>query len=373
MTAAPAFRAAHAKGPWTRAAQDCVDQLGPAREGASLGFVYVTDVLADELAGILAFFRKTTRIEHWVGTIGMGICATGTAYFDEPAIAVMAAALPRGSFRVFPTIAAGAGAFRRDNGEWIERARPGFGVVHCDPRNPRTPALVTEVADSASAFLVGGLTSSRGALDQVAGEVTRGGLSGVLFAGEVDVATGLSQGCTPIGPAHTITEGFDNVLVSLDDRPALEVLESDVCEALAGDLPQDMVRIEAALPVPGSDTGDYLVRTLVGTDAESGLVVIGEQITTGDKVMFCRRGREDAEADMGRMLADLHRRIPGPPKGGVYIACVGRGPNIFDHAARELHMIRAEFGDVPVVGFFANGEISHNRLYGYTGVLALFL
>jgi small ligand-binding sensory domain FIST len=25
------------------------------------------------------------------------------------------------------------------------------------------------------------------------------------------------------------------------------------------------------------------------------------------------------------------------------------------------------------VGFFCNGEISHNRLYGYTGVLTLFL
>ena len=29
-------------------------------------------------------------------------------------------------------------------------------------------------------------------------------------------------------------------------------------------------------------------------------------------------------------------------------------------------------GDVPLAGFYANGEISHNRLYGYTGVLTLF-
>jgi len=29
--------------------------------------------------------------------------------------------------------------------------------------------------------------------------------------------------------------------------------------------------------------------------------------------------------------------------------------------------------DVPLVGFFGQGEISNNRLYGYTGVLALFL
>ena len=29
-------------------------------------------------------------------------------------------------------------------------------------------------------------------------------------------------------------------------------------------------------------------------------------------------------------------------------------------------------GEVPLVGFFCNGEISHDRLYGYTGVLTLF-
>jgi small ligand-binding sensory domain FIST len=36
-------------------------------------------------------------------------------------------------------------------------------------------------------------------------------------------------------------------------------------------------------------------------------------------------------------------------------------------------MIQDVFGDIPLVGFFCNGEISHNRLYGYTGVLTLFI
>ena len=36
-------------------------------------------------------------------------------------------------------------------------------------------------------------------------------------------------------------------------------------------------------------------------------------------------------------------------------------------------MIRERLGDIPLAGFFAGGEISHDRLYGYTGVLTLFL
>jgi small ligand-binding sensory domain FIST len=74
------------------------------------------------------------------------------------------------------------------------------------------------------------------------------------------------------------------------------------------------------------------------------------------------------------MLSDLARRTGGAAiKGGVYCTCVARGPNLFGENAEELGAIRDVLGDFPLVGFFANGEICHNRLYGYTGVLALFL
>ena len=32
-----------------------------------------------------------------------------------------------------------------------------------------------------------------------------------------------------------------------------------------------------------------------------------------------------------------------------------------------------KLGDIPIAGFFGNGEIAHHRLYGYTGVLTVFL
>ena len=45
---------------------------------------------------------------------------------------------------------------------------------------------------------------------------------------------------------------------------------------------------------------------------------------------------------------------------------------MFGPDSEELKQIAGELGEFPLVGFYANGEISHNRLYGYTGVLALF-
>jgi small ligand-binding sensory domain FIST len=38
----------------------------------------------------------------------------------------------------------------------------------------------------------------------------------------------------------------------------------------------------------------------------------------------------------------------------------------------ELQIVRRALGDVPLVGFFAGGEIAHQALHGYTGVLTVF-
>ena len=75
---------------------------------------------------------------------------------------------------------------------------------------------------------------------------------------------------------------------------------------------------------------------------------------------------------MSRMLGQLARRLPGPTKAGIYVSCVARGVSLFDEPGVEGALIRETFGDIPLVGFFANGEISRDRLYGHTGVLTLF-
>jgi small ligand-binding sensory domain FIST len=84
-------------------------------------------------------------------------------------------------------------------------------------------------------------------------------------------------------------------------------------------------------------------------------------------------GGGSAVEDMERMLASIQSGLTGTPRGGVYYSSLGRGESLFGPGSEELRMISRALGDIPLVGFFANGEISHNRLYGYTGVLTLFL
>ena len=210
---------------------------------------------------------------------------------------------------------------------------------------------------------MGGLSSSRAVPAQIAGGVTEGGVSGVLLSETVAVATALSQSCMPIGPGHEITDCQGNVIIELDGRPALDVFKQEIGEELAGELRRVGGLIFAALPVSGSDTGDYLVRNIMGFDVERGLIGIGELVERGTLVQFCRRDADAAEQDLGRMVDSVKRRAGAEPRGALYFTCLARGPNMFGEASEELRLIERTLGDVPLVGFFCNGEISHNRLY----------
>lgn len=368
------FAAAHARGAsWASVAKACADQLDALPPGANLGFVYVSDALATSFGSILTFLRERTRIEDWVGSVGLGVCAGGTEYFDEPALAVLVAALPADGYRVFTPNHASAAALTASTDPWFARVRPMLGIVHGDPRDPAIAATVADLAREGSLFLVGGLAASREAPVQVAGRIVEGGLSGVLLAPDIPVISGLTQGCSPIGPVHLVSEAHENILMALDDRPALEVFKEDIGELLSRDLRRVAGLIFAGFPVAGSDTGDYLVRNLVAIDIEQQCLAAAHPVAAGDRVLFCRRDPASAAADLARMLKDMKRRATSMPRAGLYFSCVARGPNLFGPASRELAMIRDALGDFPLAGFFGNGEIAHDRVYGYTGVLALFL
>lgn len=359
---------------WRTAAQACLEHTGDVPNDANLGFIYTNDAFARDINAIISWLREQTGIEHWLGSVGTGICASGVEYHEQPAMAIMLAGFPDDSFFVLPAVADKEVELPHALQEWIARKHPCLGVVHGDPRNRDMEAIVEGVCDvMEGGFLVGGLSSAHEDPIQIADEAGSGGLSGVLFGPEIGMVAGLTQGCSPIGPVHEITQARGNILIELDDTPALDSFVADIGAELSRDLSSLGGEIFAGLPIRGSDTGDYMVRNLLGVDTDNKLLAIDEKLIDGRSLMFCRRDKDSAVIDMRRMLDDVKKRLPGPIKGGLYFSCLGRGPNMFGTHSEELRLIRDGLGEFPLVGFYANGEISHNRLYGYTGVLAVFV
>lgn len=367
------FRAASGTGPdWLTACDACIAELRAAPFCANLGFVYASDPLAHALDMIAERLREATGIDLWVGTGGSGVCTTGQGAFEQGAIVTLAATLPSKSFQVFD------GIFMRDGDRrdlTINGHPAKFGIVHGDPRQIKTPLMIEQLSHESDAFLIGGLTSAvgNGAM-QIAGHPTEGGLSGVLMSDGVSLITGLSQGCTPIGPAREITASDGPWIEAFDHEPALEVLKRDIGPLLAKNLDRMAGFILAARPEALHDQNDYLVREIVEIDAFRQSIMVGDDLRRGDHLRFVKRDPKAAQANLRRLAGDLGRRAEGRPiLGALYYSCLARGQHMFGTDSMELLMIEEELGKVPLAGFFTNGEIYRNQLYGYSGILTLFL
>lgn len=367
----PVFVAAHAVADhWGLAAKACLERVSAAVGRANLGFLYTTEAFAADLPSILTFLRETTRVENWVGAAVPGLCVGNQEIRDGGAMAVMLGHVPEGSFKLFSS--GDAADFPTRLGAWAATNGPALAYVHADPSQTALPALIDALAEGVG-FLTGALVAAAKHPVQVAGTLVPGAVSGILLGATVNAVTGLTQGCTPIGPAHMVTEGWDNVVAGLDGQPAVTIFKAAAGELIARDLRRAAGYIHVALPVQGSDQGDYVVRTLLGVDPTHGWLAVGAEIAAGQRLLFVRRDPMAARADMARMLDDVRRRLEGKnPLAALYVTCIGRGAQMFGKSGTELSMVRDALGPaIPVIGLFANGEISGQRLYGYTGVLTV--
>ncbi len=375
------FLAAHAQGEsWQETLGEVLKQLGPLTAEHQLGFVYLTPGFAPHVEEISVFLRQTTGVQHWVGSVGAGVVGQspelgGVEYFETGGVAVLVTDLAADQFRVFDNVDEGAEPVSDIHDAWLTEMGPPLVVAHGDPGNGLLLSLIEDVAEETEGFMVGALGVYPGQPVQIANKASAAGLSGVLLPmTTVPVQTGLTQGCAPIGPVRQVTRADASVIEEIDGRPALEVFKEDIGDLLARDLNRCAGYIFAGLPVAGSDRRDYLVRDVVGADEGQQVLQVAAHLRAGDPILFCRRDPATAVEDMRAMLEDLKRRIGGRTiRGGLYFSCVARGPNQFDDSQSEIRMIEEAFGPIPLVGYFGNGEISHNRLYAYTGVLTLFL
>ncbi|WP_288254243.1 FIST C-terminal domain-containing protein [uncultured Hydrogenophaga sp.] len=424
------FPQAHATHPqWRMAAAMVVAQLRAQMalpdhaHQPSLGLLYITDHFADDAQAVLeCVSAELPEVTDWAGTVGVGVSASNVEYFDEPALSVMLCDLSPDQYRVFSGVAPLSASGRAEGGEGFVAHT---ALVHADAGTPEVGELIAEMADrTGSGYLFGGLAGSRGPTVQfalgsagnisgqgAASGVFHGGLSGVAFGRDVGIVSRVTQGAQPIAATHVVTESEGHLVTRLDGEPALDVLLRELEISL--DHPEHaMSRLRQTLvgltrPGPDGATAwsdsahrrgafghEVIVRHIIGLDPVRRGVAIAELAPEGSRLAFCERHAQAARADLMRVCAEVREELepeellfgtgsagdvdtaPKPARaiaGAVYVSCAGRGGPHFGGPSAELQIVRHALGDVPLVGFFAGGEIAHHRLYGYTGVLTVFV
>ncbi len=208
---------------------------------------------------------------------------------------------------------------------------------------------------------------------------TRGALL-LACTGNIRVDGIVAQGCRPVGEPLFVTRAEDNRIRELDGRSPRDVIADLYGTLDARDrelFNQRQLFIGLALPRPSQAVGpgDFLVRTIIGLDADSGELMIGARPAVNGVVQFQLRDAGSSAADLAREIGRQVASVPGAPAAAIMLSCVGRGAGLYGVAGHDTAVLQRAFPDTPVGGMFCAGEIGPVQgatfLHGFTTVLGL--
>jgi len=356
------------------AAGAVLDKVGV---GVDSAIVFVTSPHVDAMADIAAAVHAILQPGALIGATAAGVIAGPSEVEDVPAISVWAGRT------------GGAEVVRLE----VVRSPDGTAVVGmpdeaavgrrtlillAEPNSFPTEAFVRATNEQYPDLAVvggmasaGGLGANRLAVD---GEIHHEGAVGLLLPEGSDDETVVSQGCRPVGDPYIVTASERTVVSELASRPALERLRSIIDDADDTDRSMLSHGLHVGLVIDENaaefDSGDFLIRGVLGADHEAGAIRIGDHAPVGTTLQFHVRDASSASADLQQMLSQVEA------DAALVFTCNGRGTKLFgvpDHDAELVH--EAVHGGA-VAGMFCAGEVGpvrgRNHVHGVTASVLLF-
>jgi small ligand-binding sensory domain FIST len=363
-------------------ARDLREEMGT---NASLGFLFVTQEWRPQIEDTLELVRLHGHVPQLVGCSGWGVIGKKREVEGEPGFSLLLLSLPAGSFTVTQI----------DENAALESPGPDFwhtstGVPPSEVRswiilaNPYFGGVETWLEDWSAAYphvpVLGGLASARNAEIFLMrdGDISPAPLLAIALKQGLIVLPLVSQGCRPIGDPSPITKAEENLILEIGNFPAYQALEAAFLSIPAEQ--RVSVRNNLFLGLAVSEyiedfkQGDFLIRNILGADPQIGALAVGAYPRVGQTVQFQLRDSKSAREDLILASEAVKRRMSGPI-GILLFSCAGRGRGLFgtsDHDAGTLAYI---LGDLPLAGFFCNGEIgpvgAKTFLHGYTASAAV--
>jgi small ligand-binding sensory domain FIST len=378
---------------------------------ADLGFVFISSTFASEYSRLLPLLKDKLPGVPIVGCSGGGVIGMNQRgkileVEAEPAVSLTLAHLPNVNVHPFYVSASDLPDLDSPPDAWAEvigvpvAEHPHF-VLLAEPFSARINDLLqgldfaypgaSKVGGLASSGMMGGSTSGL-----FCNRFYREGAVGVALSGNITVDTIVAQGCRPIGQTFYVTEGERHIILNMkeDDgsgdvsdrcpvnRSPLEQLR-DLVQALSDDdqelAQQNKIYVGVAQNEfkQSLEQGDFLIRNLIGVDPRVGAIAIGDAIRPGQRIQFHLRDADTSAEDLDVLLKRYVQasRSHASPVGSLMFACLGRGEDLYGEPNFDSQLFN-EYLDVPISGFFCNGEIgpvgNNTFLHGYTSVFGIF-
>jgi len=370
----------------TRAVRDCRERIGGA---PTLVFAFVSADWKPHLKDFVEIVQVEGHAARIVGCSGFGLAGVGEEDENISGMSLLFLKLPNSDMQI---VGVDEGDLRdAESGmPWpkitgVEPDQFGGWVALGNPARMSSENWLRQWNTAYAGVPVYGGLASGGADPEELFLFRETGLSesvmlAIHFASGVRIGGVVSQGCRPIGEPYTITEVDENVVVTIGQRRAYEVLEEAYESLEASEQAGAQGNIFAGLAMTEYrdefGCGDFLVRNIIGGDPNAGVLALGAYPRVGQTLQFQLRDKDAADEDLRNQCAGAQTRY-GEPFAALLFSCAGRGVRMFESPNHDAGIIEEVFGKVPLSGFFCNGEIGpvggQNFIHGYTAAAAFFL
>jgi len=373
------------------AVSEVLEQVAPRlpEQHVHLSFVFASPHHLKAFPRLLHLIQERFATHTLLGCTGGGVIGDRREVENQPALALMVAHLPGVNITSFhieqPDLEESWSETYWQNRLGVTPEDEPTFVLLPDPFMIN-PQQLLEVFNGAypQRPVLGGLASGGQSQSSCAlflnGEVVHGAV-GVALTGNFTLRTVVSQGCKPIGQPFVITRCEDQVIHELSGRAALTAVR----EALTELSPEDQNLARTALLMgrvideykEEFSRGDFLIRTFLGADPQSGAIAVGDIFRPGQTVQLHVRDATTAREDLHALMHTLSPDLSGrPARGALLFSCNGRGAHLYGEPDHYSRVVAETAGAIPLAGFFCNGEIgpigTSNFLHGFTASIGIF-
>ena len=319
-----------------------------------------------------------------IGCVAEAVAGNAREVENEPAVALWLAAGvgPVETFSMQFVRTASGGAF---GGYQFGPGRAGVCLMISDPFTFPAEYLLSHLNEHAAGTLVmggmasGGLGAQRSRLF-LDGRVLAEGAVGAYLP-DTEIHPLVSQGCRPVGEPFTVTAAEGNLVQKLGGQPAMSRLQ-DLAASLSDEDRELLVQgVQVGIVIDEyrgeRRQGDFLIRSILGAQPETGAIAIGDEVEVGQTLQFHVRDAESADRELQHILETETTALGGQrPAGALLFTCNGRGSRLFPEPSHDTGLMAKVLGDIPVAGFFCAGELGpvggQNYVHAFTASIALF-
>ena len=171
------------------------------------------------------------------------------------------------------------------------------------------------------------------------------------------------------------TNDFDITL--LDNKKPFAMLQKAWNSYCKNDsvIPLNFLMAMYADSVEALNLGEFTQTNLISIDENSGNITLAQPLKPGQFLSFGLRDQKVAEADLLLTIHKMINELGAKAEFGLLFSCLGRGP-FFDGIDHDLKVITQQLPNMPLLGFYGNGEIANiagkNQLLSHSVILSIF-